>query len=369
MSKEYVKYGSHNFKIADGYDNNTEEIQLLSEYNQKLLDIIKIDAGLIGQVLDTKDRKFQPRSNQRNPKSVNILKEQIQDSGLSNVPVAFWSDSEKKFKLLTGHHRTTAMCKILNSDEFKDGIPIAISSFKDSDFEEAGHYALQSNLHHEQNVRSGPEDIYVSICTRHPGLWNFLDSNQPKVFKEELYKILDTHRCSPRTKSAIHERFLKKIKSQTFESYADDGIKYSAIDEVLPKLFPNEIFSQDYSKNCFRGSKLEYPYSNGITTILNGTDTALFQSTSYRISEIGLRGSASQNDQVIPIFYARSGQKSYETFDTARKKVLNQYKGLNLVTKKAYINKIVFLPQWIKEETDATIYEWNQKEDRFEKIS
>ena len=144
MSKEYVKYGSHNFKIADGYDNNTEEIQLLSEYNQKLLNIIKIDTGLINQVLDTKDRKFQPRSNQRNPKSVNILKEQIQDSGLSNVPVAFWSDSEKKFKLLTGHHRTTAMGRLLHSDKFKDGIPIAISSFKDSDLEDAAHYAQKA---------------------------------------------------------------------------------------------------------------------------------------------------------------------------------------------------------------------------------
>lgn len=370
MSKEYVKYGSHNFKIVDRYNNKTKEIQLLSEYNQKLLDIIKIDAGLISQVLDTQDRKLQPRSNRRNPRSVNKLKEQIQDSGLSNVPVAFWSESEEKFKLLTGHHRTTAMCKLLNSDEFKDGIPIAISSFKDSDIGDAAHYAHNSNVSHEQNDRSTTEDHCEHISQVHPHILNFLKSNQFDDFQKELYQVLDTFKLASRTKNAVYKRFMEGVPNQSFESYADDDTKYSAIDKVLPKLFPNGDFSEGYSKNCFKNSKLEYPYSSGITTILNGTDTALYQSTSYRVSEIGLRGSASQNDQVIPIFYARkSGQKSYETFDAARKKVLNHYKGLNLATKKVYINKIVFLPQWLNQETDATIYEWNQKEDRFEKIS
>ena len=371
MSKEYVKYGSHNFKIADGYNNNSKDIQLLSEYHQKLLDIIKIDAGLISQVLDTQDRKLQPRSNRRSSKAVNELKGQIQDSGLSSVPVAFWSDSEEKFKLLTGHHRTTAMRKLLNSDEFKDGIPIAISSFKDSDLEDAAHYAHKSNVSHEAAHRSTPEDHYVWVSENRRGILNFLKSGQLDDFQRELYQVLDTFdnrkRMASRTKSAVYKLFTNGIKSQTFESYADDDTKHSAIDKVLPKLFPNGNFSEGYSKNCFKGSKLEYPYSNGITTILNGTDTAPFQSTSYRISEIGLKGSTSQNDQVIPIFYARAQGKDYKVFLAAREKVLNDYKGLNLATKKAYINKIVFLPQWLSHETDATIYEWNQKEDQFEK--
>ena len=367
MSKEYVKYGSHNFKIADGYNNNTKDIQLLSEYHQKLLDIIKIDAGLISQVLDTQDRKLQPRSNRRSSKAVNELKGQIQDSGLSSVPVAFWSDSEEKFKLLTGHHRTTAMRKLLNSDEFKDGIPIAISSFKDSDLGDAAHYAHKSNVSHEYSQRSTPEDYYEYISENCPGILNFLKSNQLDDFQKELYQELDTFNAASRTKSAVYKRFREDLPNQSFESYADDDTKHSAIDKVLPKLFPNGNFSEGYSKTNDKDSKLEYPDSNGITKILNGTDTALFQNTAFRISEIGLKGSTSQNDQVIPIFYARKKQRDYKRFLAAREKDLNNYKGLNLATKKAYINKIVFLPQWLSHETDATIYEWNQKEERFEK--
>lgn len=368
MSKGYVKYGSHNFKIAVGYNNNTKEIQLLSEYNQKLRDIIKIDAGLISQVLDAEDEKLQPRSNLKNSKSVNKLKEQIQDSGLSNVPVAFWSDSEKKFKLLTGHHRTTAICRLLNSDEFKDGIPIAISSFTDSDLAAAAHYAHKSNVSHEYSERSTPEDYVEYIEKNCPGILNFLKSNQLEDFRNELYQELNTFNAGSRTKNAVYSRFEKGMLNQTFESYTDAERKHSAIDKVLPKLFPNRSFPTKFSENNDKDSKLNIADSNGIITISNGTDTALFQSTAYRISEIGLRGSASQNDQVIPIFYARNKQKDYDSFLAAREKQLNDYRGLNLATQKAYINKIVFLPQWISHETDATIYEWNQKEDRFEKI-
>ena len=377
MSKGYAKYGKHDFKTTNKYSNNTKEIQLLSEYNQKLLNIIKIDAEQLKeqQVLDTQDRKLQPRSNLRNSKAVNELKGQIQDSGLSNVPVAFWSDSEEKFKLLTGHHRTSAMRKLLNSDEFKDGIPIAISSFKDSDLEDAAHYAHKSNVSHEAAHRSTPEDHYVWVSENCPGILNFRKSGQLDDFQRELYQVLDTFdnrkRMASRTKSAVYKLFTNGLESQTFESYVDADTKHSAIDKVLPKLFPNENFPEGYSKtNCYdKGSKLDYPDSNGITKILNGTDTALFQSMAFRISEIGLKGSTSQNDQVIPIFYARTQGKDYKAFLAAREKVLNNYKGINLVTKKAYINKVVFLPQWLSHETEATIYEWNQKEDRFEKTS
>jgi hypothetical protein len=357
------KFGSKEFKSFNG-DNDYDPSWKAKAF-QHNAKVVANGIEICWCDIDMNQRTHQSRVMDISKGHVNNLANDIASNGLNILPTVEWNPTLQKFSLLGGHHRVTAINKLMRETIYKNlkawtkDFPVAVLEFK-SDRDRIKYLAADNN-HKPARGHSLKDAAHFLQNLATAGEFDNCPKDNEAARKKLAYQLLSEFfpRVIGQKKKAVYEMSFNPIK--TYKNWSPNEIK-----EEKANVWNIEP-DQDTAGNTAYVNGNHTQWGNSVSNALNKHLKNLQNGTVSAQSKLGIKLLA--HVQMTD----RTEQSSFlKTLQSQRKRVLDQAtlknKYLYEAAGVACIEEIVFVPQLLTTkdvETKNMVNTWNTAQKKF----
>ena len=357
------KFGSKVFKAFNG-DKDYDPAWKAKAYQHKAT-VVANGIEICWCDIDMSQRTHQSRVMDISKGHVNDLANDIASNGLDILPTVEWNPTLQKFSLLGGHHRVTAINKLMRETVYKNlkvwtqDFPVAVLEFK-SDRDRIKYLAADNN-HKPARGHSLKDAAHFLQNLAGAGEFDNCPKGNEKARRDLAYSLLSDFfpRVIGKKKKEVYEMSFNPIK--TYKNWGNTELGEEKAN--LWDVEPNQIFAGNVA--YVNGNNTQW--GNTISNALNWHLKNLQNGTVPPKTKLGIKMLA--HVQMTD----KSEESSYlKTLQSQRKRVLehaalkNEY--LFEPNGVACIEEIVFVPQLLTTkdaETKNMFHTWDTRLKKF----